>query len=398
MTSLQRLKRTEYCGKISKTLEGQTVVVMGWVDSRRDHGSLVFLDLRDREGVVQIVLDPKKPGCESANHLKPEFVLCIQGVVRARPQGMINARIPSGEIEIEADKCIVLNESQTLPFQIDDPQVNESLRLKYRYLDLRSPTLQKNLILRHKVNQHVRQYLSDQDFLEVETPILYKSTPEGARDYLVPSRVNLGEFFALPQSPQTLKQLLMIAGYDRYFQIARCFRDEDLRADRQPEFSQIDIEMSFVDEEDLMQLNEKMLKSIWKKFKNIDIGTVPRITFAEAMNRYGNDKPDLRFGLELEDIGDLVQGSGFRAFDEVIAKKGAIKCLRVPKAAGQSRSFFDRYTDIARQFGAKGLIYVKWTEAGEIQSPVSKFLKEDVLQKDFAKGEMRKRGRRVRCR
>ena len=266
-----KFNRTNYCGSINKAHLGKEVTLMGWVDVRRDHGSLVFIDLRDREGIVQVVLDPKKAETAKAKDLRSEFVMSVKGIVRARPEGMVNNKLKTGEVEIEAIHCEILNEAETPPFQISDSNVGEMLRLKYRYLDLRSPRLQNHLMVRHKVAQLVRKFLADNHFLEIETPILFKSTPEGARDYLVPSRVNPGNFYALPQSPQILKQLLMIAGYDRYFQIARCFRDEDLRADRQPEFSQIDMEMSFIDEEDIIEINEKMLRLIWKEIKGVEV-------------------------------------------------------------------------------------------------------------------------------
>lgn len=379
MKFVKDLKRTNYCGLLSKTQVGQKVVLMGWVDSRRDHGNLVFIDLRDREGVVQIVLDPNKSETSSARDLRGEFVLAVEGVVRARPDGMVNKKITTGEVEVEAVRCEILNASATPPFVIDDPNVNEMLRLKYRYLDLRSPRLQKHLMIRHRVAQHVRRYLSDNGFIEVETPILYKSTPEGARDYLVPSRVNPGHFYALPQSPQTLKQLLMISGYDRYFQLARCFRDEDLRADRQPEFSQIDIEMSFIDQEDIVAMNEGLLRTIWKEFKGIDIGQVPRMTYQEAMDRYGSDKPDIRFGLEIKDLGGLVGQSGFKVFDDVLARGGIVRGIPVPKGGTFSRGQFDKLTDIAKKGGAKGLVWIKSEADGTYSSPVSKFFSSEKL-------------------
>lgn len=357
---------------------------MGWVDTRRDHGSLVFIDLRDREGLVQVVLDPKNAATAAAKDLRSEYVLALEGVVKARPDGMINKKLPTGEIEIEAVSCKILNEAATPPFQIDSENVSEVTRLKYRYLDLRSPRLQKYLILRHKVTQLVRRFLCDEGFIEVETPILYKSTPEGARDYLVPSRVNPGQFYALPQSPQTLKQLLMVSGFDRYFQIARCFRDEDLRADRQPEFSQIDMEMSFIDEEDIIELNEKMARLIWKEVRGIDIGTIPRMTYQEAMDRYGNDKPDIRFGMEIKDLKSVVNGSGFKVFDEVLARGGIVRGIAVPKAGGYSRGQFDKLTDLAKKAGAKGLVWIKSEADGSLTSPVSKFFSPELLQKIFS--------------
>ncbi|MBX2987592.1 MAG: aspartate--tRNA ligase [Bdellovibrionaceae bacterium] len=378
MKFVKDLKRSEYCGLLSSKKIGEKVVLMGWVDTRRDHGSLVFIDLRDREGIVQVVLDPNKAETAMAKELRGEYVLAVEGVVRARPDGMVNKKIRTGEVEVEALRAEILNTAATPPFQVDDENVNEMLRLKYRYLDLRSPRLQNHLRLRHRVAQHARRFLSEQGFIEVETPILYKSTPEGARDYLVPSRVNPGHFYALPQSPQTLKQLLMISGYDRYFQMARCFRDEDLRADRQPEFSQIDIEMSFIDQEDIINLNENMLRSIWKEFKGVDIGKVPRLSYQEAMDRYGSDKPDTRFGLEIKDLGPLVKGSGFKVFDDVIARGGIVRGIAVPKGGGFSRGQFDKLTDIAKRGGAKGLVWIK-EENGAYGSPVSKFFPPEKL-------------------
>lgn len=375
-----KFSRTHYCGHLNKTHVGQIVTLNGWVDTRRDHGSLVFIDLRDREGLIQIVLDPKKNETSSAKDLRGEYVVCIQGIVRARPEGMVNKKMQTGEIEIEASQCQILNEAQTLPFQIDDENVGEMLRLKYRYLDLRSPRLQKHLMLRHKVAQIVRKFLSDNHFLEVETPILFKSTPEGARDYLVPSRVNPGNFYALPQSPQLLKQLLMIAGYDRYFQIARCFRDEDLRADRQPEFSQIDIEMSFIDQEDILQLNEKMLRLIWKEIKGVDVGAIPRMTYQEAMDRYGIDKPDTRFGMVIKDLGAMLGHSGFKVFDDVIARKGIVRGIAVPKGGSFSRGQFDKLTEVAKKGGAKGMVWIKSEADGSLTSPVSKFFDQEKLK------------------
>lgn len=379
MKFVKDLKRSDYCGTLTSKHVGQKVVLMGWVSVRRDHGSLVFIDLRDREGIVQVVLDPNKEATSAAKDFRGEYVVAIEGVVRARPDGMVNKKIPTGEIEVEATRAEVLNVSAVPPFQIDDPNVNEVLRLKYRYLDLRSPRLQNHLMLRHRVAQHVRRFLSDNGFLEVETPILYKSTPEGARDYLVPSRVNPGHFYALPQSPQTLKQLLMISGYDRYFQLARCFRDEDLRADRQPEFSQIDIEMSFIDVEDIVQLNEKMLRSIWKEFKGVDIGAVPRMTYQEAMDRYGSDKPDTRFGMEIKDLGHLVQNSGFKVFDDVLARGGIVRGISVPKGGTMSRGQLDKLTDLAKKAGAKGLVWIKSEADGSCTSAASKFFAPDKL-------------------
>lgn len=384
MQFVKDFKRSNYCGSIGTEHIGKKVIVMGWVDSRRDHGSLVFIDLRDREGVVQIVLDPAKSETSCSKDFRGEYVVAVEGIVRPRPEGMTNKKIKTGGVEIEAVRAEILNVAATPPFQIQDDNVNEMLRLKYRYLDLRSPKLQNHIITRHQVAQHVRGFLSETGFIEVETPILYKSTPEGARDYLVPSRVNPGHFYALPQSPQTLKQLLMISGFDRYFQLARCFRDEDLRADRQPEFSQIDIEMSFIDQEDIMAINETMARSIWKKFKGVDIGSIPRMSFQEAMDRYGSDKPDIRFGMEIKDLGSLLTNSGFKVFDDVLGRDGIVRGLPVPGGATFSRGQFDKLTDIAKRAGAKGLVWIK-TDPDGYASPASKFLSKEKLGEVFAK-------------
>jgi aspartyl-tRNA synthetase len=374
------LKRSHYCGELSKKQVGNKVVLMGWVNTRRDHGSLVFIDLRDREGIVQIVLDPTKDPTSSSKDLRLEFVVAIEGIVKERPNGMVNSKIKTGEVEVEALRCQVLNEAQTVPFQIDDANVSETLRLKYRYLDLRSPRLQKHMLVRHKVMQTVRNFFSENQFIEIETPILYKSTPEGARDYLVPSRVNLGEFYALPQSPQTLKQLLMIAGYDRYFQIARCFRDEDLRADRQPEFTQIDVEMSFIDSEDIIEMNERLLRKIWKEYKGVDVGAIPRISYQEAMDRFGSDKPDTRFAMEIKDLSQNIKNSGFKVFDDAIARGGIVRGLATPKGHELTRGQIDKLTELAKKAGAKGLVWIKWEAAGTIQSSISKFFTEEKLK------------------
>jgi len=383
MKFVRELKRNTYCGHLNGTQVGQKVVLMGWVNTRRDHGSLIFIDLRDREGIVQVVLDPNKTETASAKEFRGEYVVAIEGLVRARPEGMKNTKIKTGDIEVEATRCEILNVAATPPFQIDDENVNEVLRLKYRYLDLRSPRLQHHLITRHKVAQLVRQFLSDNGFLEVETPILFKSTPEGARDYLVPSRVNPGNFYALPQSPQILKQLLMVSGYDRYFQIARCFRDEDLRADRQPEFSQIDMEMSFIDVEDILDLNERMLRHIWKEIKGIDVAKLPRMTYFEAMNRYGSDKPDTRFGMEIQNIAELVTNSGFKVFDDALSRGGIVRGLCVPGGSTFTRGQFDKLTDLAKKNGAKGLVWLKQEADGTINSPVSKFFTPEKLKAIF---------------
>ncbi len=373
-------KRTHYCGRLAADNAGETVVLMGWVDTRRDHGGLVFIDLRDREGIVQVVLDPQQAAQASAKDVRTEYVVALKGKVNKRPEGMENKKIPTGAIEIIAEEFDILSAAETTPFQISDEKVTESLKLKYRYLELRSKKLQSHMITRHKTMQMVRQFLTEEDFLEIETPILYKSTPEGARDYLVPSRVNHGDFYALPQSPQTLKQLLMISGFDKYFQIARCFRDEDLRADRQPEFSQIDIEMSFVDEDDVMAVNEKLLKKLWKEFKGKDIPKVPIYKYDDVMEDYGSDRPDLRIPWKLIDLKPNFEGTDFKVFSDVISRGAYIKGFGVEGIGHYSRTQFDKLTASAKQMGAKGLVWIKIDESGKLQSPVSKFFSEDKLK------------------
>ena len=375
-----QIKRSHYAGSLRAQHAGQTVVIMGWIDGRRDHGGLIFVDVRDREGTVQVVLDPANPAMAAAKELRAEFVVGIRGLVRSRPSGMTNKKLATGEVEIEAQEIEILSEAKTPPFQVNDDAVGENLRLKYRYLDIRSQRLSGYLRKRHEIVRTVRNYLSDEGFTEVETPILYKSTPEGARDYLVPSRVNQGTFYALPQSPQTLKQLLMIGGMDRYFQIARCFRDEDLRADRQPEFSQIDIEMSFVDQDDIIAVNEKMAQLIWKKFRGVDLGPIPKMKFIDAMNRFGCDKPDMRFGLELQDLTAKAGGTGFKVFDDVLAKNGVIKGLGVEQAGEMSRAQIDKLVEIAKKGGAKGLVWIKGDVNGTLTSAVSKALPEQKVK------------------
>jgi aspartyl-tRNA synthetase len=378
-----KLKRTHYCGQIGKAHVDLEVILMGWVDKRRDHGGLVFIDLRDREGLVQVVLDPTRLENAGAKDVRNEYVVAIKGKVRARPPGMINDKIATGAIEIEAENLDILSEAAVTPIHIGDEKVSETLRLKYRYLELRSPKLQEHLRVRHLVAKVVRQHLSDEGFLEVETPILYKSTPEGARDYLVPSRVHLGHFYALPQSPQTLKQLLMIGGVDRYFQIARCFRDEDLRADRQPEFSQIDLEMSFVDEEDLIEMNERMAQKIWAEVKGVELAEFPRLSYKEVMDRFGSDKPDLRNPLELKDVGEVLKGCGFKVFEDVLARGGVVRALAAPATGGYSRKDLDKLTEMVKQMGAKGLVWIKSDASGVLTSSISKFVSEVLLQQVF---------------
>lgn len=378
MEFLKTKKRTNYCGELNAKHDGHHVVLMGWVDSRRDHGGLVFVDLRDREGVVQVVLDPQSASMSAAKDVRGEFVIAIEGAVRVRPDGMNNNKLTTGDVEVVATACAVLSKAQPLPFHLNDDSVSEAVRLKYRYLDLRSQVLQKSIRLRHEVVKSVRDILSKEGFFEVETPILYKSTPEGARDYLVPSRVNQGTFFALPQSPQTLKQLLMISGFDRYFQIARCFRDEDLRADRQPEFSQIDIEMSFVDEDDIRAINEKLLREIWQNFRGRTIGPIPQITYNEAMSKYGSDKPDLRNPLLIQDISDLVKNVPFKVFSDTLQRGGVVRGFGISTKEDVTRSMFDKWTAVAKENHAKGLVWIKKDKEG-YSSPANKFLDQTVL-------------------
>ncbi len=385
MKFLRDLKRTTYCGLVNEQHVGQEINLMGWVDTRRDHGGLIFVDLRDREGLVQVTLDPSKDAMARAKEVRNEYVIAVRGKVQKRPSGMENKKLATGQFEVVVSQIEILSEAKTPPFQVNDENVSELLRLKYRYLDIRSARLHKHLRMRHEIARTVREFLSDNAFIEVETPILYKSTPEGARDYLVPSRVNQGMFYALPQSPQTLKQLLMIGGMDRYFQIARCFRDEDLRADRQPEFSQIDIEMSFVDQEDVMDLTERLAGVLWKKFRGVDLPKIPRMSFQEAMERYGIDKPDLRFGLELKDLKAETQGTGFKVFEDVLAKGGAIKGLGVEQGGEFSRAYLDKLTDMAKRAGAKGLVWIKAEADGKLNSPIGKFLDEEKLRRIFLK-------------
>jgi aspartyl-tRNA synthetase len=381
---LRSKKRTHYCGQLNEGDAEKTVVLMGWVDSRRDHGGLVFIDLRDREGIVQVMLDPQNENMVSAKDMRGEYVVAIEGVVRLRPEGMKNDKLATGKIEVVGTRSQILSKAAPLPFHLNDNNVSEAVRLKYRYIDLRSANLQKFIRTRHEVVKKVRDLLSDQGFIEVETPILYKSTPEGARDYLVPSRVNQGMFYALPQSPQTLKQLLMISGFDRYFQIARCFRDEDLRADRQPEFSQIDIEMSFVDEDDVRAVNEKLLREIWKTFRGREIKEIPTYTYQDVMDRFGSDKPDLRNPLEIKDVGALVKGVPFKVFSDALERGGVVRGIGVPTKEDVSRSQFDKWTQLAKDNHAKGLVWIK-KDGDNYASPANKFLDQTVLKAVYDK-------------
>ena len=376
-------KRTHYCGELRKEDIGKEVCMMGWVHRRRDHGGLIFIDLRDRTGIGQLALDPDRdPEAHAkAEAVRNEFVVAAFGKVSPRPEGTVNPKMATGEVEVEISEIRILNPAKTPPFMLDEfSEVAENLRLKYRYLDLRRVGIQQNLIMRHKVAQTVRNYLTEKDFLEIETPMLTKSTPEGARDYLVPSRVNLGNFYALPQSPQLFKQLLMVSGFDRYFQIVRCFRDEDLRADRQPEFTQIDCELSFVDRDDIMSIMEGMMSTVFKKTIDADITVpVPRMTYAEALDRYGVDNPDLRFDMELINITELVKGCGFKVFASVAESGGLVKAINAKGCSTFSRRELDDLTDFVAIYGAKGMAWVKIQEDGTWQSPIAKFFTEQEL-------------------
>ncbi len=378
--------RTNYCGLIDRKYLGQTVTLCGWVHRRRDHGGVIFIDLRDREGLVQIVCDPDRAETfEVANSLRNEFVVRVEGKVRERPAGTVNSNLVSGEIEVLAMGLEVLNASQTPPFMMDDEQLSENVRLQYRFLDLRRPQMQKNMRLRHQAARAVRTYLDDNGFIDIETPMLYKSTPEGAREFLVPSRMHDGQFYALPQSPQLFKQLLMVAGYDRYYQIVKCFRDEDLRADRQPEFTQIDIETSFLGEREIQDLMEGLIQKLFKSVLDVDLGVFPRLTYAEAMAKYGSDKPDLRVKLELTELSDLMAQVEFKVFKQALAlKDGCVTVLRVPGGAALTRKEIDEYTAFVGIYGAKGLAYIKVNDVTKLndeglQSPIVKFLPQPVL-------------------
>jgi len=376
------MRRTHYCGELRADHAGRDVTLVGWVHRRRDHGGLVFIDLRDRTGWVQVVITPEAGNPVAAAHdVRSEFVLEVQGRVAVRPEGTRNPDISTGEVEVAAHALTVLNPAKTPPFPIDAmSDVAESLRLQYRYLDLRRPEIQTHFLLRHRLSSAVRAFLNAHGFLDIETPVLTKSTPEGARDYLVPSRVNPGQFFALPQSPQLFKQLLMVAGFDRYYQIVRCFRDEDLRADRQPEFTQIDLEMSFVDREDILSLMEEMIATLFKEVKGVELlRPFPRLSYAEAIARYGVDKPDTRFGMELRDVSDIVRGTTFQVFRQTFDKGGVVKGLNAQGQAGWSRKELDDITNEAKALGAKGLAWLKVTDAG-VESPIAKFFDEATLK------------------
>ncbi|WP_163183195.1 MULTISPECIES: aspartate--tRNA ligase [Neobacillus] len=373
--------RSYFCGEVPESAVGEKVILKGWVQKRRDLGGLIFIDLRDRSGIVQVVFNPdvSKEALETAEKIRSEYVLDVEGTVIAREPGTVNENLKTGRIEIQAEKVTIINEAKTPPFTISDKtDVSEDVRLKYRYLDFRRPVIFETLKMRHQVTKHIRNFLDEEGFLDIETPILTKSTPEGARDYLVPSRVHPGEFYALPQSPQLFKQLLMVGGIERYYQIARCFRDEDLRADRQPEFTQIDIETSFMSQDDIIQLMERMMSKLMKEVKGIDIPTpFPRMSYDEAMSRFGSDKPDTRFGLELVDVSEIVKESGFKVFASAVSNGGQVKAINVKGAAEKySRKDIDSLTEYVSRYGAKGLAWLKM-EAEGLKGPIAKFFSEE---------------------
>lgn len=382
------MMRTHYCGHLNREHIGQTVTLCGWAHRRRDHGGVIFIDLRDREGMAQIVIDPDtKAAFAIAESVRNEYVLKIVCKVRARPEGTVNANIPTGEVEMLASEIEILNASLTPPFMLDDENLTETVRLQHRYIDLRRPAMQKNMMLRYRVAKTLRDHLDSNGFIEVETPMLTRSTPEGARDYLVPSRVHAGQFFALPQSPQLFKQLLMVSGFDRYFQITKCFRDEDLRADRQPEFTQVDIETSFMSEEQIMTTVEDMIRKMFKDVQNIDlVKPFPRMSFAEAMSRYGSDKPDMRVTLEITELSEVMKDVDFKVFAGAANMEGGrVAALRVPNGAAISRSEIDAYTEFVKIYGAKGLAYIKINDVTKLneeglQSPIVKNIHVKALQ------------------
>ena len=383
--------RTTYCGLVSEALMGQTVTLMGWAHRRRDHGGVIFIDLRDREGLVQIVCDPDRAEMFAvAEGVRNEFCLKIVGKVRARPEGTANANLVSGKVEVLAWELEVLNPSVTPAFQLDEDNLSETTRLTHRVLDLRRPAMQKNLILRYRVAMEVRKFLDEQGFIDIETPMLTKSTPEGARDYLVPSRVHDGAFFALPQSPQLFKQLLMVAGFDRYYQIVKCFRDEDLRADRQPEFTQIDIETSFLGEQEIRAITEAMIRQVFRKTMGLELPVYVEMTYAEAMHRYGSDKPDLRVKLEFTELTEVMRDVDFKVFSgPANAKGGRVAALRIPGGADMSRGEIDAYTEFVKIYGARGLAWIKVNDASKgregLQSPVVKNLHDAAVAEIIAR-------------
>ncbi len=382
------MMRTHYCGHINRSHIGQTVTLCGWAHRRRDHGGVIFIDLRDREGMAQIVIDPDTAEAfKLAESVRSEYVLKVVCKVRARPDGTVNKNIPTGEVEMLAAEIEILNASLTPPFMLDDENLTETVRLQHRYIDLRRPAMQKNMMLRYRVAKTLRDYLDVNGFIEVETPMLTRSTPEGARDYLVPSRVHAGQFFALPQSPQLFKQLLMVSGFDRYFQITKCFRDEDLRADRQPEFTQVDIETSFMTENEIMDIVEEMIRQMLKSVQNVDLpAAFPRMSFNEAMTRYGSDKPDMRVTLEITELSDVMKDVDFKVFSGAANMEGGrVAALRVPAGAAIARSEIDAYTEFVKIYGAKGLAYIKINDITKLneeglQSPIVKNIHTKALQ------------------
>ncbi|NQZ30391.1 MAG: aspartate--tRNA ligase [Oceanospirillaceae bacterium] len=384
--------RSHYCGDLRVQQVGEEITLVGWVHRRRDHGGVIFLDVRDREGIVQVVFDPDRAESFAiADSVRNEYVIEIKGLVRNRPNGTVNPEMGTGEIEVLGKELIVLNKSETPPFQLDDhQQVSEEVRLKNRFMDLRRPEMQQKLRLRAQVSSYIRNYLDTNGFLDIETPILTRATPEGARDYIVPSRTHEGSFFALPQSPQLFKQLLMVSGFDRYYQIARCFRDEDLRADRQPEFTQIDIEMSFMDQDEIMAVTEKMISGLFQEKLSVDLGEFPRMTYADAMLRFGSDKPDLRNPMELVDVGDLMADIEFKVFaGPANDADSRVAALKVPGGATLTRKLIDEYTKFVSIYGARGLAWIKVNDLAKgaqgLQSPIVKFLGEEVAMKIMAR-------------
>lgn len=380
------MMRSHYCGQLNASLDGQEVTLCGWVHRRRDHGGVIFLDIRDREGIAQVVFAPEHEDVfNKADRVRSEYVIKVTGTVRLRPEGAVNPNMASGEIEVDASALEVLNQADTPPFPLDEhSEVGEETRLRYRFIDLRRPEMAEKLKLRSRITSSIRRYLDDNGFLDVETPILTRATPEGARDYLVPSRTHAGSFFALPQSPQLFKQLLMVAGFDRYYQIAKCFRDEDLRADRQPEFTQIDMETSFMDEDDIMAITETMVRNLFKEVLNVEFGEFPHMPYSEAMRRFGSDKPDLRIPLELVDVADQLTDVDFKVFSgPANDAKGRVAALRVPGAGSMPRKQIDDYTKFVGNYGAKGLAYIKVNERAlgveGLQSPIVKFIPEANL-------------------
>ncbi|NDL67609.1 aspartate--tRNA ligase [Anaerotalea alkaliphila] len=390
--SMAGLKRTRYCANVGEELIGSQVTVMGWVQKRRDLGGVVFVDLRDRTGLLQIVFDMETIGAEGfkkAEHIRSEFVIAVEGMVEKRDPETVNPNIPTGILEVRASGLRILSEAETPPFMIEEnSKVKEELRLKYRYLDLRRPDLQRNMMLRHQVANLSRNFLNDQGFLDIETPMLTKSTPEGARDYLVPSRVHGGHFYALPQSPQIFKQLLMLSGYDKYYQITKCFRDEDLRADRQPEFTQIDMELSFVDVDDVIGVNEALLQKMFKDAIGVEVPLpIERLTYQDAMDRFGSDKPDLRFGMELVDVSDVVRDCGFKVFDGAIGAGGSVRGINAKGCGDFPRRQIDALGEAAVEYGAKGMAWIAINEDGTYKSAITKFLREETVEAIVAKLE-----------